>query len=282
MMARGTKLLAAAAVAIALAAPVRAAELGADTVVATVNGENITLGHMAALRAGLPENYLSLPDDVLFNGLLKQLVQQTALAQIAEKNLSRAHADMLNVQRLNYLASVMIDVAVSGAVTEESVAAAYEALIVAPGPTREFNAAHILVATQEEAAAIRAELEAGGDFAEIAKAKSSDGAAPDGGNLGWFTLDLMVEPFGDAVAALEPGQLGGPVQTDFGWHVIKLLETRLAELPSIESVRPQIENDLRNQAVQDRLDSAVAESDVAEMVEGIDPTILKDPALLGQ
>lgn len=278
-MSFGTKLLAASAMVLALSAPLRAADLSVDTVVATVNGASITLGHMAALRAGLPEGYLVLPDDILFDGILKQLIQQIALAQIAETRLARRDTDMLEVQRLNYLASIMLDEAVASAASDEKVAAAYEAQFVAVGPATEYNAAHILVATEDEAKAIRAELDAGADFAEIAKAKSTDGAAAEGGALGWFTLDLMVEPFANAVAAMQVGEIAGPVQTDYGWHLIMLSETRLAGVPTLDEVRADLVNNLQNDAVQARLDQAVAEAQVTETVEGIDKAILKDPAL---
>ncbi len=281
-MSIGTKLLAASAMVLALSAPLYAADVTSDTVVATVNGTDITLGHMAALRAGLPEGYLVLPDEILFDGILKQLIQQVALAQIAETRLAKRDHDMLEVQRLNYLASIMLDDAVATAVTEERLNAAYTAQFVSTGPVTEYNAAHILVATEDEAKAIKAEIEAGGDFAEIAKLKSTDGAAADGGALGWFTLDVMVEPFANAVAQMQPGQVAGPVQTEYGWHVIKVSETRLADVPTLESVRRQLETELQNAAVQDRLDQAVADAQVTESIDGIDKAILKDPALRGE
>ncbi|PKP70211.1 MAG: peptidylprolyl isomerase [Alphaproteobacteria bacterium HGW-Alphaproteobacteria-4] len=281
-MSIGTKLLAASAMVLALSAPLYAADVTSDTVVATVNGTDITLGHMAALRAGLPEGYLVLPDEILFDGILKQLIQQVALAQIAETRLAKRDHDMLEVQRLNYLASIMLDDAVATAVTEEKLNAAYTAQFVSTGPVTEYNAAHILVATEDEAKAIKAEIEAGGDFAEIAKLKSTDGAAADGGALGWFTLDVMVEPFANAVAQMQPGQVAGPVQTEYGWHVIKVSETRLADVPTLASVRRQLETELQNAAVQDRLDQAVADAQVTESIDGIDKAILKDPALRGE
>lgn len=281
-MSIGTKLLAASAMVLALSAPLYAADVTSDTVVATVNGTDITLGHMAALRAGLPEGYLVLPDEILFDGILKQLIQQVALAQIAETRLAKRDHDMLEVQRLNYLASIMLDDAVATAVTEERLNAAYTAQFVSTGPVTEYNAAHILVATEDEAKAIKAEIEAGADFAEIAKLKSTDGAAADGGALGWFTLDVMVEPFANAVAQMQPGQVAGPVQTEYGWHVIKVSETRLADVPTLASVRRQLETELQNAAVQDRLDQAVADAQVTESIDGIDKAILKDPALRGE
>ncbi|MBW6506451.1 MAG: peptidylprolyl isomerase [Rhodobacteraceae bacterium] len=281
-MSIGTKLIAASAIVLALAAPLQAADVTSDTVVATVNGADITLGHMAALRAGLPEGYLSLPDEILFDGILKQLIQQVALAQIAETRLAKRDHDMLEVQRLNYLASIMLDDAVASAITEEKLNAAYTAQFVSTGPVTEYNAAHILVATEDEAKAIKADIDAGGDFAEIAKLKSTDGAAADGGALGWFTLDVMVEPFANAVGQMQAGQVAGPVETEYGWHVIKLSETRLADVPTLDSVRRQLETELQNAAVQDRLDQAVADAQVTESIVGIDKAILKDPALRGE
>ncbi|MDP2737133.1 MAG: peptidylprolyl isomerase [Pseudorhodobacter sp.] len=280
-MSIGTRLLAATAMVLALGTPLRAADLTAETVLATVNGQEITLGHLIALHDSLPAAYMTLPNEVLFEGILNQLVQQTALAQIAEKDISKADQARIEVDRRSYLAAGMLDRVAGTAVTDEAVATAYEAQFVAAEPAREYNAAHILVATEAEAAAIRAELEAGADFAQTAKLKSTDGAAPEGGALGWFTLDVMVEPFAAALAPMQPGELAGPVQTEYGWHLIKLNETRLTEVPAIEDVRADLETGLRNTAIEERLAEVVAQAEVVKMTDGIDPAVLKDTTIFG-
>ena len=273
-------ILGAGAIVLALAGAAMAEGPGADTVVATVNGTEITLGHMLALRGGLPPEYRTLPDDVLFDGILEQLIQQTALAKIGEDRMTQRDTISLEVQRRAYLSNSLLAYTAERAVTEEAVMEAYEAKYAGVEP-REYHAAHILVETQEEAQAIKDEIEAGADFAEVAKAKSSDGAATNGGDLGWFQLTDMVEPFAEAVAAMEEGALAGPVETRYGFHVVKLMETRIAEAPTIEDVREELEGDIRQQAVEARVTETLENAAIERMVEGIDPAILKDETILG-
>jgi parvulin-like peptidyl-prolyl isomerase len=161
------------------------ADVSADTVVATVGGTDITLGHMIVLRNTLPQQYLDLPDDVLYKGILDQLVQQEALVQSLG---APARPDLLRVEndRRGYLSNVALLAAVAGAVTDEALQAAYDAKYANAPVATEYNAAHILVATREEADAIKAELDAGADFATLAAERSTDGAAANGGDLGWF------------------------------------------------------------------------------------------------
>ena len=275
-----TKLLGATVMSFALAQSVAAADLTADSVMATVNGTEITLGHMVAVRDTLPAAYQQLPDEVLFAGILDQLIQQTALAEIGAANMTKRDEIALDVDRRAYLAGVVLDQTATTAVTEEGVQEAYKTRFEDAEPTREYNAAHIIVTTEEEAAAIKAEIEGGAEFADVAKEKSTDGAAANGGDLGWFGLDAMVKPFGDAVAAMKPGELAGPLQTEYGWHVVKLIDTRLAEAPTIEEVRAELEGDLRQKAVENRVTETVEKAKVERMDEGVDPAILKDQTIL--
>lgn len=276
-----TKFLGVTAMALVLALPARAADLTADSVMATVDGTEITLGHMIAVRENLPMEYQSLPDDVLFAGILDQLIQQTALSEIGAAKMTKRDLAMLEVDRRAYLAGAVLDRTAKSAVTEDGVKAAYETKYAAAEPTREYNAAHIIVATEDEAKAVKAEIDGGADFAETAKLKSTDGAAAGGGDLGWFGLDAMVKPFGDAVAAMKPGDIAGPIQTEFGWHVVKLIDSRLTEAPSIEDARAELEGDLRVKAVETRVTETVAEADVVKTIDGVDPAVLKDVSILG-
>ena len=171
-MSKSAKFFGAALLALSLASPLRAADLTAETVIATVNGENITLGQMIAARKALPEQYQQLPDDVLFKGLLEQLIQQTAMAQVGEKN--KTQLDDLNVenQKRAYFSGQVLEAAASAAVTEEALKKTYDEKYAKAEPTKEFDAAHILVETEEEAKAIKSDLYKGGDFAAIATEKS--------------------------------------------------------------------------------------------------------------
>lgn len=271
--------LGAVALSLVLAAPVLAAEPSAETVVATVNGVDIKLGHMIALRESLPPQYLQLDDETLFNGILDQIIQQAALAEVAEAG--KRDELFLDNQRRSYLAGTTLEKTAASAVTDEAVQSLYDEKYANTDPGNEYNAAHILVATEEEAKAIKAELDGGADFAVIAKEKSTDrGSAEAGGDLGWFGVGMMVKPFEDAVLAMEAGTVSDPVQSDFGWHLIKLNETRAATAPTIEDVRAELEGELQGDAVEAKVTELTEAAKVEKMVEGIDPAILKNTALI--
>ena len=257
-------------------------DLTADSVLATVNGREITLGQMITVRNGLPPEYLQLPDDILFNGILDQLVQQTALAEIGEARMTRRDEIALEVDRRAYLAGSVLDYTAQTAVTEEKIEEAYKVKYASAEPSREFHAAHIIVDSEEAAAKIKEAIDGGADFAEEARKNSTDGAAANGGDLGWFKLEAMVQPFAEAIAGMKEGEVKGPVQTEYGWHVVKLIESRLTEAPKIEDVRDELVGDLRQQAVETRVTETVEKAKIEKMVDGVDPAILKNDALLGQ
>lgn len=281
-MSMRARLWGAAALALVLAAPAGSAEVTADTVVATVNGTQITIGHMIAVRETLPPDYLALPDDVLFNGILDQMIQQVALSQEAEGSITRRDELLLENERRAYLAGAALDEVAGGAVSEDALKAAYDERFADAEPQKEFNAAHILVETEEAAQELKDKIDAGADFTELAREASTGPSGPNGGELGWFGLGMMVKPFEDAVLALEPGQVSGPVQTQFGWHVVKLNETRLAETPTLDEVRDELGAELRQKAVEAKLAAVTEAADVTRSAEGIDPTVIKDSALLGE
>lgn len=253
----------------------------ASTVVATVNGTDITLGHLAVLRAQLPDQYQALPDDVLFKGILDQVIQQTALAQSAEALVTKRDEIALENDRRAYLAGLALQDAVKGAVTDAAIQAAYDARFKEAAPGTEYNAAHILVATEDEAKKIREQIDAGTDFAELARQNSTDGSAAGGGALGWFGAGQMVKPFEDAVVALQAGQVGGPIQTQFGWHLIKLIETRVASAPALEAVRGELASELEQATIDARIKAAADGATVTRNDTGIDPALLKSPTLFG-
>lgn len=253
----------------------------ADTVVATVNGTAITLGHMIALRETLPAQYQQLPDDVLFDGILDQLIQQTVLEATVAGSLSVRDTLTLENARRGYLSSKALRAVVDGAVTDAAVQAAYDAKYVNVPPPVEYRASHILVADEAKAKDLRAQIDGGADFAELAKANSTDGSAAGGGDLGWFGVGMMVKPFEDAVVALKPGEVAGPVQTQFGWHLIKLAETRPAAVPGIDEVREELAGEIEQKAVEDHVTALVAAAKVEKPGATLDPAILKDTTLIG-
>ena len=116
---------------------------------------------------------------------------------------------------------------------------------------QEVRARHILVETEDEAKAVKAELDKGTDFAELAKKKSKDPGASDGGDLGFFTKEQMVPEFSTVAFALEPGKISDPVKSQFGWHIIKVEEKRSRKAPDFEQVKGQIETYVTRKAQAD-------------------------------
>lgn len=247
----------------------------ASTVVATVNGKEITLGHLSVLRDQLSEQYRQLPDDVLFKGLLDQVIQQTALATEGESLVAKRDELTLENDRRAYMAGLALQAAVKAAVTDEALQKAWDARYKDAAPATEYNASHILVAEEEEAKKLKAEIDNGADFAELARAHSTDGSAQGGGSLGWFGLGMMVKPFEEAVVALKAGEVSAPVQTQFGWHIVKLNETRQAETPKLEDVKAELTMELEQTAVEEKIKAAEAAAKIERKADGIDPAILK-------
>jgi peptidyl-prolyl cis-trans isomerase C len=228
----------------------------ANTVVATVNGKAITLGHMIMLRSKLPPEYQNLPDETLFPGILDQLIDQELLGaeEIAEAGgvpfqvrlaVENEQRTLLASNRINKIASVDI--------SEDQIQAAYLEAYGELQPEQEFHAAHILVETEEEAKDLIKELEGGADFAALAEEHSTDTSAANGGDLGWFGIGMMVKPFEDAVIATAPGTWSPPVQSQFGWHIVKMLETREKPLPTIDEVRAELIAGLQQKILEDKL-----------------------------
>ena len=269
------------ALSVAWALPGHAEGDSAQTVVATVNGSDITLGQVVALRETLPQEYQALADDVLFKGILEQLIQQTALAQSQEDKLTARDEVMISNQRRTYISGAALQAVVAEAVTDATIQAAYDAKYKGAAPLTEYRASHILVVTEEQAKDLKAQLDGGADFAELAKANSTDGSAAGGGDLGWFGPGMMVKPFEDAVIALQPGQVSAPVQTQFGWHLILLAETRNAAAPPLADVSADLSAELQRQAIEAHV-TAITEAAAVTRVEGIDPTVVRSQTLFDE
>ena len=163
-----------------------------------------------------------------------------------------------------------------GAADDAAVQAAYDEKYGDGFGGVEFNASHILVETEEEAAGVIAQLDEGADFAALAKEKSTGPSGPGGGSLGWFGEGRMVAEFETAVKALDPGQVSPPVQTQFGWHVITLNERRQAEAPELNEVRSELQGELREQAVAAHIKELVDAANVERPeIEGLDHSVLR-------
>ena len=257
-----------------------AQDVTADTVVATVNGTDITVGHMIVAKSSLPDQYRQLPDDVLFSGLLEQLIQQAAVASNVGE-LSKAGQFALENERRVLLVGDRVREVTEEAVTEEALQEAYDAQYSESEP--EFNASHILVETEKKAGEIKAEIEGGADFAEMARTHSTGPSGPNGGELGWFGKGMMVAEFEEAVLAMDVGEVAGPVQTQFGWHVIKLNETRQTDAPSLDQVRGTLSQEIQRAAIETLISGATEGAEITRAEDGTIPaTVLSDLSLLEQ
>lgn len=234
--------------------------LTADTVIATVGEYDLTLGELIAVRQALPEQYQQLSPIVLTDGLTQQLINQTILAERArETGLDEAPEVALRLKNIvsSTLADAYLRAGIETRINEESIAAAYAAQYGAAEPVEEVRAAHILVDSQDRAQDIRDQIEAGGDFAALAAEHGTDGTASRGGDLGYFTKEDMVPEFADAAFALEVGALSEPVESPFGWHLIRVDDRRARPVPPIEEVRDQIVSSLADTAQAEIIAEAV-------------------------
>ncbi len=270
--------LASAAVAALMISPASAQD--ASTVLATVNGHDITLGHVIVAQSQLPQQYQALPDDVLLQGILEQLVQQEVVASAASEDMSGAMRIGLENEQRAYIAAMTLDEVSQGEIPDEDLQAQYDAQYADVEPVTEYNASHILVDSEEAAQDLVDQLENGADFADLARENSTGPSGPNGGQLGWFSEGMMVPPFEAAVMELSVGEVSAPVQTRFGWHVIKLNDTREQAAPTLDEVRDQLVESLRQARVDEYIQSLTDAADVSRPALDIDPALIRDVDLL--
>ncbi len=252
----------------------------ASTVVARVNGDEITLGHVIATASALPAQYQQLEDDVLYDFIVEQLVQQHLLGQ-EQETLSPLNALRLDNETRSLRAVQTVEAVTAAQVTDEAIQAAYDAQFAEFEGEDEFNASHILVESEDEAKAIKAQLDDGADFAELAKEKSTGPSGPNGGALGWFGKGQMVPEFENAVVALEKGSVSDPVQTQFGWHLVTLNDKRKTQAPELAAVREELAQTLRQEAIQAKVDELTQQATIERpALEGAGPEIMRQIDLL--
>jgi len=237
-----------------------------DPVVAIVDGTEFRLSELEASYLELPEQFRQMPIEAIYQPLLDRLIDGHLLLQAAEaadvaadpevqQQIARARDDVLR--------QTLIERAVMDATDAAALQAAYEELRAEPDfAIEQVTARHILVETEEAAQEIIAELDAGADFAELARERSTDPAAQRGGELGTFRRGSMVPPFENAAFALEPGSYSSePVQTQFGYHVI-LVEAKEAIEPSFAEVEEQLRAERTREAIETLLEDVRAGADV--------------------
>jgi peptidyl-prolyl cis-trans isomerase C len=255
-----------------------------DPVVAKVDGVDI---HESDVALAEEELGASLPQDATpearRNYLITHLVDMILLSRAAEEQGLSGSDDFKRrfaAMRTKLLAGLMLRQIAQKSVSEEAMHKVYDDAVKQMGDEQEVRARHILVETEDQAKAIQADLKKGADFAELAKQKSKDPAAADGGDLGYFTKDQMVPEFADVAFKLDKGQISDPIKTAFGWHIIKVEDKRKKPMPTFDQVKDQLAtvvvqqsqadlvNKLRNQAKIERTNTPAPAAPAANAPAG--------------
>jgi peptidyl-prolyl cis-trans isomerase C len=222
--------------------PLRAEE--ANPVLAKVNGSEIRQSDVTLAEEELGPSLAQMDPASKKENVLAFLIDMKIVSKAAEAKKIEDRDDFkarLAFARNRLLMDNLLAAEGKAATTEEAMRKVYDEAAKQIEGEQEVHARHILVETEDEAKAIVAELKKGADFAELAKKKSKDPGASDGGDLGFFTKDQMVPEFSAVAFSLEPGKISDPVKSQFGWHVIKVEEKRARKAPDFEQVKSQIE-----------------------------------------
>jgi peptidyl-prolyl cis-trans isomerase C len=234
------------------ATPVRAED--ANPVLAKVNGSEIHQSDMALAEEELGPSLDKMDPATKQENLLAFLIDMKIVSKAAEEKKVEDNEEFkkrLAFARNRLLMDSLLATEGKAATTDEAMKKVYDDAAKQITGEQEVHARHILVETEDEAKAVKAELDKGADFAELAKKKSKDPGASDGGDLGFFTKEQMVPEFSAVAFALEPGKISDPVKSQFGWHIIKVEEKRNRKAPDFEQVKAQIETYVTRKAQAD-------------------------------
>lgn len=224
----------------------------AEAVVAVVNGTKIMYGDVLRARQNLPAEYQNVPLEMIFGALLNQLVDQRLIALAARE--AKIDEDPIVQEQLRAIEEQVLQQGylrkqIEPELTAEKLQARYDAQYKGQSGPEEVRARHILLETEEKAREVLADIRGGADFAEAAKTHSTGPSGPRGGDLGFFQAGQMVPEFSDAAFAMQAGDVSEPVQTQFGWHLIKVEERRAAPAPAFEEVADELRTEVQREVV---------------------------------
>ncbi|MFV3127700.1 peptidylprolyl isomerase [Niveispirillum sp. KHB5.9] len=232
-----------------------AGTLADDPVVARANGKEFKRSDVLALLQQLDPQVQQMPLQMIYPQLVDQLVQAQLVTEAGYKAKLQDSAEVkrrLKQAEEQFVQQAWLKAEIDKKLTPEKLKAAYDKWIKENPPQDEVKASHILVKTKEEADAIIKQLKGGADFAKLAAEKGTDGTKETGGDLGYFVKDQMVKPFSDAAFAMKVGDISQtPVQTDFGFHVIKLADKRKQVPPTFEQATPQLRQMVAQEIAED-------------------------------
>ncbi len=239
------------AMALLASSPVRAED---NPVLAKVNGAEIRQSDVTLAEEELGPSLAQMDPATKKDNVLAFLIDMKIVSKAAEDKKIAEQADFrkkLDFARNRLLMDNLLAAEGKAALTDEAMKKVYDDAAKQIAGEQEVHTRHILVPTEEEAKAIKAELDKGADFAKLAKEKSKDPGASDGGDLGFFTKEQMVPEFSAVAFSLEPGKISDPVKSQFGWHIIKVEEKRNRKPPDFAQVKPQIEQYVTRKAQAD-------------------------------
>lgn len=225
-----------------------------NPVIAKVGGEEVHAADLADAAQSLPEELRGMPPAMLYPMLLDQMIDRKVIVLAARRqNLADDPVVKRAIARAtdSALQNALLTREIAPTLTDEAIQARYQRDVAGKQGEEEIRASHILVADEDKAKQVIAELKAGAAFADLAKKYSTDpSAGQNSGDLGWFKKADMLPEFSDAAFALQPGQITeAPVKTRFGWHVIKLEERRVAPPPPLDQVKDEIRQSLIQEGV---------------------------------
>ncbi|HEY6254337.1 MAG TPA: peptidylprolyl isomerase [Xanthobacteraceae bacterium] len=215
-----------------------------DPTVARVNGVEIRESDLAMAEQDIGQNLQNAPPETQREQLIAYVTDIILVSQAADAKKLTEDPDFqhhLAFIRNKMIMGMQLRDEAKGAVTAEAEQKLYEEAVKPMGAEEEVHARHILVESEDEAKAILEQIKSGADFANLAKEKSKDPGAADGGDLGYFTKDQMVPEFADVAFKMYPGQLSNPVKTQFGWHIIKVEDKRQRPVPELDAIKEQID-----------------------------------------
>lgn len=245
-----------------------------NSVLAKVNGIEITEGELAFAEAEIGQELAGVAPENRRRVLVEYLTEAHLMADAAEKAQLGSGGDFearMKYYRLRALRDAFFEKKVRDAVTADAAKALYDERVKSIPVQQEIRARHILVKTEDEAKNLAKEVAGGADFGELAKKHSQDQGGEGGGDLGYFTRGQMVKQFEDAAFGLESGKVSAPVQTEYGWHLIKIEDKRDRKPPSFEEVKDQIVQSL----VQAKLQTSVRDMRGAAKIEFVDADLKK-------
>lgn len=255
-----------------------------NPVVAKVNGKDITRLDVFQFVQQLPAQLQQLPPQQVYPIALEQVINNKLLQEQADKSdleTSPAFQEQMEQAKSNILRVLYVQDQMSKVLTKSEIEALYKEKVQDMPDTEERHARHILVESEDEAKKIIEELKGGADFAEMAKKHSKGPTGEKGGDLGWFAEGEMVPEFSNAAFKATPGSLiETPVKTQFGWHVVKVEESRTRPKPTLDEMRDVLKSELQREKIEELVMDLRNDADITVFdINGNEPgTVTEEPS----